>query len=350
MNPKEPPPCGSFDSEGARYFIALTAAEADNPEDGGQGGEARPESYRGEIVANAGNNGMETLLEQIRRLEVEKGWYEGVLAAIGDGISIQDSDFRILYQNKSHRQMMGDHLGEFCFQAYGCQESVCPDCYLKTAIEEERTHTVERRRGSGGEAAYYEITISPLRDAAGRVVAGIEVVRDVTERKQVEERLRHISSHDILTGLYNRNFFEEELERLQRGRQFPVSFIMADVDDLKVVNDSQGHRAGDELLVRAAILFREVFRSEDVVARIGGDEFAVVLPETDADTVAEILQRIRDGLNNWNAVYPVTINLSLGSGTAETGDEIFATLKAADERMYADKACRTGRQMRTSPA
>jgi diguanylate cyclase (GGDEF)-like protein len=293
---------------------------------------------------------VEKLESQVSRLEVEKEWYEGILAAIGDGISIQDSSYRILYQNRTHREMMGDHLGEHCYRAYGCQDAVCPDCYLRTAIEEGLTHTVERRRGSGDESVFYEITVSPLRDKAGRVAGGIEVVRDASERKLVEERLRHLSSHDLLTGLFNRNYFEEELERLQGGRQFPVSFIMADVDDLKVVNDTQGHKAGDELLMRAAVLFREVFRAEDVVARIGGDEFAVVLPETDEATVTEVSERIRSGIDAWNEAYPIGIHLSLGSATAHSGDGIFEALKTADEQMYRDKIARTGRQLRRSLA
>ena len=309
---------------------------------GGTGGRALPPEMTACLDL------VEKLETQVRGLEVEKEWYEGILAAIGDGISIQDASYRILYQNRAHREMMGDHLGERCYQAYGCRDSVCPDCYLKTAIEEERTHTVERRRGSENGAVFYEITVSPLRDTTGRITGGIEVVRDASERKLVEERLRHLSSHDILTGLYNRNYFEEELERLQGGRQFPVSFIMADVDDLKVVNDTQGHRAGDELLKRSAILFREVFRSEDVVARIGGDEFAVVLPETDEATVSEVVERIRSGINAWNKAYPIGIQLSLGSATSCSGDSLFEALKTADEQMYRDKVTRTGREFRRS--
>lgn len=291
----------------------------------------------------------EELEAKIRRLEVEKSWFEGIAAAIGDGITIQDTEFRILYQNRPHREMMGDHVGEYCYRAYGGKESVCRACPLKAVLEEERSHTVERHVGSGEDAHFFEITVSPLRDASGKVVAGIEVVREITERKRAEDRLRYMSSHDVLTGLYNRSFFEEELERSQRGRHFPMSIIMADVDDLKVVNDSSGHAAGDELLVRAAILFREAFRCEDVVARIGGDEFAVLLPYTDAETADLALTRVREALDSWNRSYPIPINLSLGRGTAPGGDEIRAALKAADQAMYQDKLDRTGRTPRRGP-
>lgn len=291
----------------------------------------------------------EELEAKIRRLEVEKGWYEGIIGAIGDGITVQNTEYRILYQNRPHRELMGDHVGEHCYRAYGDKECVCNDCPLKIVLEEERSHTVERHVGKGDDVQFFEITVSPLRDATGRVVAGIEVVREITERKRAEDRLRYMSSHDVLTGLYNRAFFEEELERLQRGRHFPLSVVMADVDDLKVVNDNRGHSAGDELLVRAAILFREAFRGEDVVARIGGDEFAVLLPDTDAETADVALMRVREALDSWNKNYPIPINLSLGRGTATEGDEILSALKAADQSMYQYKLERTGRAPRREP-
>jgi GGDEF domain-containing protein len=100
----------------------------------------------------------------------------------------------------------------------------------------------------------------------------IAVVRDITERKAREEALWFRSTHDELTGLYKRAFFEAEKDRLARSRQFPVGVIIADVDGLKATNDGQGHGAGDALLRKTAKILGESFRSEDVVARIGGEE------------------------------------------------------------------------------
>ena len=104
-------------------------------------------------------------------------------------------------------------------------------------------------------------------------------VVDITQQKRAEDRLRFLSTHDVLTGLYNRAFFEEETTRMERGRHYPISVLMVDVDHLKITNDRRGHAAGDSLLRRAAAVLRAAFRTEDVVARIGGDEFAVLLPE-----------------------------------------------------------------------
>lgn len=288
------------------------------------------------------------LHNQLRQLHDQKAWYEAILASIGEGISIQGIDYRVIYQNRMHKDLMGEHLGELCFRAFGGRESVCGECHLQKAVVDNSITTVERCTNTNGVQRHYEITVSPLRNVDGEVVAGIEVIRDITARKQVEEKLRYMSSHDVLTGLYNRSYFEHELERLTHGRHYPLSVVMGDVDDLKLVNDTRGHAAGDELLAVAAHLIKEAFRAEDIVARIGGDEFAVLLPDTDADAAAEVVARIRESAEAWNRVHEHPVNLSLGSGTAENAEQVPETMRLADSRMYKDKLERTGRGPRRS--
>lgn len=296
---------------------------------------------------NPGRPGTAAVLEEkVRRLEEQKLWYEGLVAAIGDGISVQGADFTILYQNRAHRELMGEHHGEACFRAYARRDSVCPDCCLQAPLRDGSVLTVERSRENGETLIHYEITVSPLRDARGIIVAGIEVVREITDRKKAEEQLRYLSSHDVLTGLYNRTYFDQEVARFKGGRRFPFSIIMADIDDLKVMNDSLGHRAGDELLCRTAVIFKQLLRAEDVVARIGGDEFAALVPDAGADVAEEALQRIRGVLTAWNDNYPTPINLSLGRGTATCSDDVVEALQEADRTMYEDKIRRTGRSPR----
>lgn len=285
----------------------------------------------------------------VARLEEEKSQFEAIIGAVGDGITIQNAEYRIIYQNRAYREIMGDHVGARCFRAYAGRDTVCEDCPLKATLEDGRVQTVERCHPKGDRTVYLEITVSPLRDRHGNVTAGIEVVRNVTERKETEENLRYMSTHDILTGLYNRVYFEQELNKLERGRHFPMSIVMVDVDDLKEVNDRLGHAVGDRLLWQTALLLREAFRSEDVVARIGGDEFAVLLPDTGETAVREVVARVRESLHGWNASHDMPIHLSIGFATADSGSLLPEAQKAADQRMYEDKLLRTGRPPRRLP-
>lgn len=288
----------------------------------------------------------EALRTAIARLEEEKSKSEAIIAAIGDGISIQDTGFKIRYQNQIQKDLMGDHVGEYCYRAYANRDAVCEDCYMTASFLDGSIHTVERCCTIDQRTMHFEITVSPLKDADGKVIAGIEVVRNITERKQTEDKLKFMSSHDSLTGLHNRSYFEQELVKLERSRHFPLSIVMVDVDDLKAINDRLGHVAGDVLLRQAAVLLRETFRCGDVVARIGGDEFAVLLPDTDEQSVQEVVVRIREGLRLWNDSHSTPINLSLGVAVAEDGRQLLEALKTADQRMYQDKLARTGRPLR----
>jgi len=119
----------------------------------------------------------------------EKIRSEAIIAAIGDAVSIQDTELRILYQNQAHREMMGEHVGEFCYAAYQGRENVCDDCHLMMSFQDGLVHRRETYTPKGG-GRYVEIISSPLKNATGTVIAGIETVRDITGRKELEIQLR----------------------------------------------------------------------------------------------------------------------------------------------------------------
>jgi len=152
-------------------------------------------------------------------------------------------------------------------------------------------------------------------------------------------RISYLSYHDFLTGLYNRTYFEEEKTRLDTPRQLPISIIMGDINGLRLINDGFGHSKGDELLVEISKILKSCSREEDIVARIGGDEFGILLPQTDSQTAHLICSRIYDTCNGYacigNVIYP---SISLGHATkstkAETLDDI---LIAAEESMSKQK-------------
>ena len=189
------------------------------------------------------------------------------------------------------------------------------------------------------------LTITAL--AVSRVAHVISRAIDIAEqeRKQVELKLQYLSTHDALTSLYNRVFFEEELARMERSRQRPISVVMIDLNGLKQVNDSQGHAAGDELLRRAARVFKCVFRSEDVVARVGGDEFAVLLPSTDAPTSEVVIERVRKCIgDDGNPPSDPPLSFALGAATVHGHESLAEVLKTADMRMYEDKSAQVKRK------
>jgi diguanylate cyclase (GGDEF)-like protein/PAS domain S-box-containing protein len=166
---------------------------------------------------------------------------------------------------------------------------------------------------------------------------------DITERKLSEEKLRYMSFHDSLTGLYNRAYFEEELNRLDSSRQFPTSIIVCDLDNLKKINDSLGHDVGDQAIKAAAsILGSKVFRKEDIVARIGGDEFAIILPNVDLNENPDIRERLTDSIRRFNSsdtddgLYR-PISISTGYAVIHLDGSLYEGLKEADAEMYVNK-------------
>lgn len=130
------------------------------------------------------------LKEAIEKANSEKNKSDAIIAALGDGIIIQDKNYRIIYQNQIQKESHGDRNGELCYKAYENRDSICEDCPVEKTLSDGKIHISERRISTENGVFYYELTSSPLRDSAGNIIAGIKVVRDITERKRVEEKLR----------------------------------------------------------------------------------------------------------------------------------------------------------------
>ena len=162
---------------------------------------------------------------------------------------------------------------------------------------------------------------------------------EIAERKIVEEKLRYMSMHDSLTGLYNRTYFEEELHRISSGQFKSVGIVVCDVDGLKVVNDTLGHAFGDALIVTAARALKEACRHGDMVARIGGDEFVVLLPNANVETIEEICRGIEQKVRKYGVVMEgKRLRLSIGWAVSRgCSVDMLELFKEADAKMYQDK-------------
>ncbi|MDX9916782.1 MAG: diguanylate cyclase [Gudongella sp.] len=160
---------------------------------------------------------------------------------------------------------------------------------------------------------------------------------DMTEEKKREEEIKYLSYHDKLTNIFNRAYFEDMLRSVDREENYPLSIIIGDINGLKITNDIFGHHEGDKLLKNTADVLKKVCCNEDIIARYGGDEFAVILPNTDSKQTEKICNRITKACAaNGNDLVPSSI--SLGYDTkAEVGPDLHDTIKNAEDMMYRHK-------------
>ena len=188
----------------------------------------------------------------------------------------------------------------------------------------------------GGNETNYRVIFASILTDKGMVSGGIGIVEDITEKKTKEEIL-FLSFHDQLTGLYNRRFYEEERKRLDTERNLPLTLIMGDVNGLKLINDTFGHGVGDELLIKAAEIIRKGCRSDDIISRIGGDEFVILLPQTNEIEAEQIINRINN-LSSYEKVGAVDISVSFGFETKSKMEyKIEDVYKKAEDNMYNHK-------------
>lgn len=206
--------------------------------------------------------------------------------------------------------------------------------HIEAAFATGAVQTYEYQLPILGKALCYEARI--VVNARGKVLA---IVRDLTESKHIAERLEYLSLRDALTDLYNREYFEEELARLEKIQNVGKGIIVYDVDGLKLVNDSLGHSVGDDVLRAAADVLRSCFRGGAMLARIGGDEFAVLMTGCSAEKLAAASHCVRDAIEEYNAGKPA-VPLSISAGFAFSGGKPVKAIelfREAENNMYREK-------------
>jgi diguanylate cyclase (GGDEF)-like protein/PAS domain S-box-containing protein len=267
------------------------------------------------------------------------------LCALSNGVIITNNKGQVIFLNKVAENLTGCENE----RAEGKNIEDVFVTYLEDGYTQYIPHLIESyyqidlpdyliiRNHADQVKCYITGTISYIENKENNFTGYVLLFRDVSYQKQKETAIQYSTFHDTLTGLYNRVFFEVELERLSSARMMPLSVIMADVNGLKLVNDVFGHQEGDELQKKIAQVLRKACRQEDIIARTGGDEFVILLPKVDKEGARAIEERIRLACKEAQ-VYPIPLSLSLGSATRDNKQiSINATIKLAEERMYTAK-------------
>ncbi|MFX4262752.1 PAS domain S-box protein [Pelotomaculum propionicicum] len=298
-----------------------------------------------------------------RELKAANRQLMDIIDFLPDATFVIDNDGRVIAWNKAIEEMTGvrkeEMLGKgdyaYAVPFYGETRPILIDLVLMPQKEIEEKYAYVIRSGNTlitetdvpftymGKGAILWGIATLLLDSDGNVIGAIESIRDVTEKKKAEEQLKYLSLHDPLTGLYNRTFFEEGMRRASDGRFDPLGIIICDLDGLKLINDTLGHDAGDSLLVEVAKNIGKSFRKGDIVSRIGGDEFAILLTRSDEKAVEEACVRLRLSFDNYNGSDPeiplnVSIGFAVGSMDTTSVSELF---KEADNNMYREKLHRS---------
>ncbi len=314
-------------------------------------GNAKPEKMEDGSILWHGN--IRDITEEKRREnEMNKIKERLELAVEGGNIGVWDWNVETeeVYYNKHWANMIGYEEGELDYKISSWKNLVHPDDIksvnaevskllegkIKTYKTEQRLKTKEGRW-----KWIRDIGKVSEQDHNGKAVRVVGVHIDIDKEKRAQEKIKYLSNHDNLTGLYNNRYFNEEINRLVNSRQYPISIIIGDLDNLKIVNDSYGHQIGDYYLKEAANILNNAFRNEDVVSRIGGDEFAIILPNTDENSVLRMCSRVKNKFEETKKDNQDLnlLSISLGSCTMENKSVNFKeAYRIADKRMYYSKS------------
>ena len=272
---------------------------------------------------------------------------QATLISVGDGVITFDTGGRVQFLNPVAEKLTGwksseaenapmesvfNIIGEYTREPV---ESPVTQVYKTGNIIELTNHTLLISKA--GNETPIEDTAAPIKDSNGNLIGCVLVFRDFSERKEKQRRIEYLSFHDQLTGLYNRRFFEEELKRIDVARNLPLSFIYADVNGLKIINDAFGHEAGDELIEQVAQVLKTECRADDIIARIGGDEFVILLPKTPEASVEKLVGRISEIINR-HSIMNVQVSVSFGWDTkTKAAQSAMEVMKSAENLMYQRK-------------
>lgn len=274
-------------------------------------------------------------------------FFKTIMETTQDGIIIIDADGSILYANSSYFKMTGYATSDLRTlklrdliprnKLWALQQTIYAVIKSGAAIIE----TVGVRKD--GSLCSVEVSAARL---SSKPLVTICFIRDYTEKKVNQKEIEYLSYHDRLTGLYNRRYMEDSIKRLDTRRNHPLTLLVLDVNGLKLTNDAFGYEVGDHLLQTVAGIMKKVCRADDIIGRMGGDEFCVLLPHTDDKQADSIRNRIKTAAAALK-LDPVVLSLAIGhAAKTSPGQDMKTVITEADNRMHKDKI-KYGKAMRS---
>ena len=273
----------------------------------------------------------------------EESITEMILDSLQAGIFYKDRELGYLYTNKKFDDLLSKDKESIIENKNPLNESICESKNRfiqedKKVFETKKTVKKEEKIELGnGENLYTEIIKTPVLNDNNEVSGIIGLLLDITDRKKIEEKLKYLSYTDILTKVYSRTCFEEKAKKIFKEENLPMGIIMGDTNGLKIVNDTLGHEEGDELLKLTTKVLKDVCKGNELIFRIGGDEFAIIIPKAKENECETLIKNIIDSCNNYKHDL-IKISIALGySVTYDLDKSIYDTLKEAEDMVYRKK-------------
>jgi diguanylate cyclase (GGDEF)-like protein/PAS domain S-box-containing protein len=282
-----------------------------------------------------------------KNLFIEKEKFRTTLISVGDGVISTDEEGKVVLMNAvaeeltgwKQQEVAGKPLEEVFYiicETTGEHFLNPAEVVLETGQKLEITSRTILLSKNGREIPI-EDSAAPIRDSEGNIRGVVLVFRDASEKRKRQQEIEYLSYHDQLTGLYNRRFLEEEQKRLDVPRNLPLSLAMIDVNGLKLVNDAFGHKTGDALLKKVAEILTRECRGDDIIGRIGGDEFVILLPGMGPEEVGRLMERIKGRMED-ERIGDVPVSVSFGWATKVSPEEDAGKIfEQAEDNMYRNK-------------
>lgn len=289
--------------------------------------------------------GIKTSKEAIERQYIEEEEYRITIDTLVEGVFLLDTAFEIVKINKVGEVLTGwlseDANGMSINDIFDIKDEITNESIQLSLDNSDKGDKAAILNNKMGLEAIITFNQSFIRDRHGKVTGYVVTFRDISERRKKEKEIYRMTYIDQVTDIYNRTYFEESKSKYTDQRLYPISVVQGDINGLKFINDAFGHAKGDELLKDAAVVLKKHFRDEDLICRVGGDEFTVIMAGTESSEASRIITSVEDemeSIEKTSGEHKFYVSIALGSATSKTRSENLENIiRRADDSMYKKK-------------